>query len=44
VQIEAGLIEAIEFRPDVAPGISRAIIGTDSREPRNLRLDKFPIE
>jgi len=44
VKIANGLIERVEFGPNIAPGIPGAIIGTDSRESCYLRLNEFPVE
>jgi hypothetical protein len=44
MKIVDGLVERVEFRPSIAPGIAGAIIGADSRESFYLRLDELPIE
>src|SRR6185312_3638802 len=44
MKIFACLVETVEFRPRIAPGIPGTIVGADSGEPRNLRLNKLPIE
>ncbi len=44
MKIVDGLVERVKFRPNVAPSVTRAIIGTDSCEPCYFGLNEFPIK
>src|SRR6266403_1826201 len=44
MEVARSLIKGVELRSIVAPCVSRAIVGADSRKPRNLWLYGFPIE